>query len=118
MYTIEDLERARAELKSWSDRFANYSGNNPNKYQADIKAARQKVRMIEDDLKARGVLPLTEQEQLEKELDEAFPNAQSRQIVEYRGKRYQRKFFPLEKSRSGKTVTAWGKKWVEVPDES
>lgn len=37
-----DLAAAEAELKLWLDRFDNYSGNNPNKYQADIRAARRK----------------------------------------------------------------------------
>ena len=75
------------------------------------------VRTIEDALKANGTLPLTEKEQLEKELDAAFPDAKSRQMVDYNGRRFQRRFWPVEKSRSGNTVTAWGKGWTEIKDE-
>ncbi len=49
-YTLEDLEQAKAELESWGQRFDNYSGNNPNKYQADPKQAREKIRIIEFSL--------------------------------------------------------------------
>lgn len=109
MYTLNDLENALEALRAWEDKFERYSGNNPNKYQSDIKAARRKVRMIQDSLKGAGVLPLTKDQQLEETLDNAFPDARSKQIVEYNGRRFQRRFWPLEKSRSGKTVTAWGK---------
>ncbi len=114
MYTFDDLENARATLQVSEDRFDRYSGNNPNKYQSDIKTARRNVRVIEDALKAQGVLPLTERENLEKELDAAYPDAKSKQIVEYNGRRFQRQFWPVEKSRSGKTVTDWGSGWTEI----
>lgn len=114
MYTVEDLEAAREDLRKWMDRFADYSGNNPDKYSADIKSARSTIRLIEGHLKSAGVLPLAEQEQLEKELDAAYPNAQSKEIVEHNGRNYQRRFFPLEKSRSKKTVAEWGRSWTDV----
>lgn len=117
MYTKEDLERARAELKDWQDRFNRYSGNNPEKYQSDIRTARRKVREIEEALKASGELPLSEQEKFAAMLDKAFPNARSREVVEYEGRKYQRRFYPLEKSRSGKTVTEWGKGWIDITDK-
>ena len=116
MYTLEDYENAKAELARWNERGNNYTGNNPDKYQADIKAAARKVREIEQFLKDAGVLELTEKEHLEKELDRAFPNAQSKEVVEYNGKRYRRRFFPLEKSRSGKTVKEWAKSWEPVEE--
>ncbi len=75
---------------------------------------RRTVRLIESALKASGELPLTEKEQLEKDLDAAFPNAESKQTVEFRGRTYQLKFWPVEKSRSGKKVIDWGRGWVEV----
>ena len=34
--------------------------------------------------------------------------------LEFEGKKYQRMFYPLQKSRSGKTVTEWGKSWSLV----
>jgi hypothetical protein len=116
MYTLEDYEKAKAALKNWIDRFDRYSGNNPDKYQADIRTARNKMRAIEEHLKRVGTLPLTDQESLEIKLDKVFQKASSKQIVEFEGKRYQRKFFPLEKSRSRKTVIEWGKSWIEVGD--
>ena len=116
-YTVDDLEKAREALRAWEDRFDRYTGNNPNKYQSDIKAARREVRMLEDALKADGAIPLNEKEQLERELDAAFPDAKSKQIVEHGGRRFQRRFWPVEKSRSGKTVTKWGRGWTEIPDE-
>jgi hypothetical protein len=116
MYTIEDYEEARAELRRWDERWANYSGNNPDKYQADLKAARKKVRYIELYLKDAGILPLTEQELLERHLDTAFPKARSKEVVEFNGKKNCRRFFPMEMSRSRKTVTEWGKSWEEVKE--
>ena len=112
--TTDKLENARRDLQKWEDRFANYSGNNPDKYQADIRAARRRVRALEDALKASGELPRSEQEQLWADLDRAFPHAKSREEVQFQGKRFQRRFFPLERSRSGKSVNEWGKEWIEL----
>ena len=114
MYTLDDYEKAKAEAKKWTDAFDRYSGNNPDKYQSDIKIARAMLRDIEQDLKIRGLIVMTDKEKLEAELDKQFPKTKSKQIVEYKGKSYQRKFFPLEKSRSRKTVTEWGKTWIEI----
>lgn len=115
MYTLEDFEKAQAELRSWVDRFDRYSGNNPNKYQSDIKAARRHVRAIEESLKAAGLVQLSDTDLIEKELDVTFPNAASKQVVEFKGRRFQRQFWPIEKSRSGKSVREWGKGWTEIP---
>jgi hypothetical protein len=46
-----------------------------------------------------------------------FPDAKSKQVVDFRGKRYRRTFFPLEMSRSGKTVIEWGKGWEQIDDK-
>lgn len=112
MYTEIDLENARAELAVLRQRWENYSGNNPDKYQSDIKAASRKVNEIELHLKSAGILEFTEKEKLNKTLDQEFPNAGSKEVVIFNAKKYQRIFRPLEKSRSGKTVTAWLKDWV------
>lgn len=114
MYTLDDYEKAKAEARKWTDAFDRYSGNNPDKYQSDIKIARAKLRAIEQDLKSRGLLVMNDKEKLEAELDKQFPEAKSKQIVEYKGKSYQRKYFPLEKSGSGKKVIDWGKTWIET----
>ena len=116
MPTIKDLENAREELQNWEDRFDRYSGNNPDKYQADIRTARRRVREIEETLKASGEMPRSNIERLNAELDRAFPNAKNKEIVEYQGQRYQRRFYPLERSRSRKKVTEWGRAWVELKD--
>ena len=114
MYTLEDLAEAKAELCTWLGRFDRYTGNNPQKYQANIRTAQRKVSVIESSLRAVGAIPLSAVELLEKELDAAFPNAQNKQIVEYNGRNFQRRYWPVEKSRSGKSVVKWGKFWAEI----
>ena len=116
MYTLDDLERAKEELRQWDDRFANDSSNNPNKYESQRRAAREKVRVITDSLKASGTIALTDKEKLERELDSKFPSSQSNDVVEHDGIKYRRKFFPLERSRSRKSVTVWGKTWEKLSE--
>lgn len=115
-YTLDDLEAAKEELTAWNRRFDDYTGNNPDKYQADIKSARATVREIESVLKMAGVIPRSEQEQIESALDRMFPSARSKEIVEYEGEKYQRCFTPLERSRSRKSVTVWDKSWVRLQE--
>lgn len=115
MYTLEDLENARKKLESLQERWANYTGNNPNKYESDLKSARREIRIIEDYLKLTGSIPLTEQEQLDRLLDRLHPNAQSNEIVEHEGKQYQKKFYVIEKSRSGKKE--WEHHWKLLKSE-
>ncbi|WP_137917189.1 hypothetical protein [Hydrogenophaga sp. 2FB] len=113
--TIEDLEVARTKLKEVLERWDNYDGNNPDKYKAAIADAKVLVHDLETKLKAAGVLELTEEEKLFKVLDRQFPNAGSRDVVEYDGRKFQRRFTPVATSVSGKTVRAWRPYWVEVP---
>lgn len=115
MYTLNDYKKAKVELERLNQQWENYSGNNPNKFQTSIAAARSKVRIIETTLKAVGYIPRTPQEELEHRLDSEFPNARSKQIVDFEGKYYIRRFTPLEISLSGKSVTEWSKSWEEVP---
>jgi len=67
---------------------------------------RLEVGLLESHLRADGTLPtvppgpLTEKQLLENELNEAFPNAQSKEIVMHKGQKYQRRFWPLNRSRS------------------
>ncbi len=110
-YDLEDLRLAQAHLDHLDERRVNSRGNNPNSFDASIKEASRKVRTITAQLKKNGVLALTEYELLEQKLDVAFPKAKSREIVEFEGQTYQLRFFPLEKSRSGKTVKEWGRCW-------
>ena len=82
-----------------------------------IKSARTMVGLIESTLKANGTLPLTEHEQLERELDRLHPDAETKLIVDHNGKRFQRWYAPAAVSNSGKTVQAWDRGWKEVkPD--
>ena len=120
-YTLEDLEKAREEVRFWEDKFANSRGNNPNKFRSQIEDAGRKVRYITDALKASGIVEKTDTKKLTAELDKLYPNAKSRKVVTYEGKRYQIKYFPLDKSRSGKTVHEWGHGWrlvVEAPKKA
>lgn len=115
-YTLEDLEKARAELELWQERWANSSSNNPNKFRSQREWAAGRVREIEQDLKERGLLDKTDWEKINAELDKIYPNAKSRTVVEYQGKKYQISYFPLETSRSGKTVHEWGHRWISLED--
>lgn len=111
-YTFEDLEKAKKELEWWQWQKECYNGNNPDKYHSQIQHATLMVRLITFELKERGIMELTEEEQLHKKLDQLRPNAKSGNIFKYRGKRYQIRYFPLQTSLSGKTVREWGHKWV------
>ena len=113
-YTLDDLKEAENVLRRAQERADNYRRNNPDFGQADIRAAQDRLETITLHLKASGALPLTDEEKLEDELDAAFPDAKSRDTVEHNGKRYQLRFYPARKSRSGKTVTQWDRWWEEV----
>lgn len=115
-YTLEDLQKAREELKFWEDRFVNTSSNNPDKFRSQIKDANRKIRRIKDSLKASGLLEKTDTEKLTQKLDSLYPNSKSRRIVTWEGDKYQIRYFPLDKSRSGKTVHEWGHEWRLVED--
>tara|TARA_B100001971_G_C18169301_1_gene526114 strand:+ start:99 stop:479 length:381 start_codon:yes stop_codon:yes gene_type:complete len=110
-YTFESLEQAKRHLEFLEDRDASDTSGNPDKYHRRLNEARSNVRRIEAYLKHQGVLQMSERELLEKRLDSAFPNATSREVVEFEGRSFQRRFFPLQKSRSGKIVQVWGRRW-------
>jgi hypothetical protein len=120
-YTLDDLKQAEETLVYLEERGDSYRGNNPNTGRG-IETARLEVSLIKDHLRAAGILPPvpprppTEKELLEKELDEAFPNAQSKQIVTHKGQKYQRRFWPFDKSRSGKTVHVWTRSWIKIDE--
>jgi hypothetical protein len=112
-YTLKDLDDANAELARLEQAFDNYSGNNPDKFQSDIRSARRQVNIIALSLKVSGVIPRTEQELLWARLDKAFPKAQHKDVVELDGKRFKRRVYPGEMSRSGR-VKRWGVSWEPV----
>lgn len=112
--TLEDLKQAQEERERLDESWASDTSGNPDKYFARRQAARRRVRALTAQLKAQGDLPMTEHEQLCTAIDARHPNARSGEIVEHAGHRYRRRFFPEEKSRSGKTVTEWGCTWEAV----
>ncbi len=112
-HSVEDYSAARSKLDALNAKWDNYSGNNPNKYRAEIETAKATLHSVETKLKTLGLLQRTPTEERDALLDGAFPNAQSREIVEWQGKKYVRRFSPVSKSLSGKTVKAWQKYWEE-----
>jgi len=114
MHTLEDLEAARAELSQCIDAFDNPRTSFREQLAARIREASRKVHDIESELRSRGLITLDPKRTLEAELDMRFPTAQHREIVEYQGRRYRRRFFPEQKCRSGWAVKKWGRCWEEV----
>ena len=96
MDLLEQLKEANAELETVLDRFDSYMGNNPNKYRSGIKNAREKCDVL-----------------LNEKLSGAFPNAQSKQVVEFEGVKYKNTFTPRSISNSGKTIKSWDQAWVK-----
>ncbi len=80
-FTIDDHNQALQALTLLEARWENYDGNNPNKYWADIEAARAKLAVITKALKSSGLLPRTPEEERDALLDSTFPDARSKEIV-------------------------------------
>ena len=55
-----------------------------------------------------------EEEKISKVLDGLYPRAKSGTIVDYEGKKYQIKYFPVAKSEDGEKVKEWGHRWMPV----
>ena len=117
-YTIEALVKAQEELKLWEEKRANVRANNPNKFRSQIKDAGRKVREIREALEVLGIVGKTDAEKVTEILDKLYPDAQSRKTVTYEGQRYQIRYFPLDKSLSGKTVHEWGHAWRPLEEKS
>ena len=109
--TLEDHEAAKAKLAAVQEQWESYSGNNPDKYRSEMRQAREALAAIEVNLKRRGLLLSTENERLYAVLDNAFPNAQSGEIVIFEGVHYRRRFYPATRSNSGKSIRSWVKTW-------
>lgn len=118
MYTLDDLTTAKAEFdrleQLWCDAFR-HKQSNP--YDGQARAASMRLREIEDDLKKRGIIPFSQHELLVESLNQLFPKAQSREVVVYQGKRYRKKFWPLELSKTGKTVKKWANGWEPLDED-
>lgn len=113
-FTLDDHAKAVEALASLSARRDNYSGNNPNKFRADIESAKARLAAIELSLKRVGVLQRSPAEERDAELDLAFPNAQSKEVVTWRGRQFIKRFTPTGKSLSGKTPLGWTSHWEEL----
>ena len=113
-WSLDDLENVKTELAELVERETRYSGNNPEKFSSGIRALVRQRDEITADLKQRGILPEKDEEALIRRLDDAFPHAASKQVVEFEGMRYRKRFRPAETSRSGKTVTHWEHWWEQV----
>lgn len=114
MYSLDDLDAAKAELKRWDDAYINNSSNNPNKYEAERRDARRRAREISAKLKLLGLIEMSDAEKVTNELDQLYPNSKSKTIVIHNGIKYQIRYFPVEKSRSDKTVKEWAHEWVPI----
>jgi hypothetical protein len=118
MYTLDDLRQAEEQLALLEERgIGSDRHSNPDYGRGAINDARFLARHIRQELMSAGLIPRppkTDQDLLCEELDKRFPNARSREVVEYNGKRYIRRFTPLRVSRSGKTVMEWHRSWVDV----
>jgi hypothetical protein len=55
-----------------------------------------------------------EEEKISRALDELYPRAKSKTIVEYQDNEYQIKYFPLTKAEDGGKVKEWGRRWVLI----
>lgn len=115
-YTLDDHAKASQDLAHLQERWENYSGNNPNKYRAEIEAAKAVLTRIERSLKEAGLMARTTQEERDAALDAAFPNALTHQIVEWEGRRFQKRYTPVATSLSGKTVREWKGFWTQLTD--
>lgn len=115
---LEDLEIAKADLLRIQELWENYAGNNPGKYETQLRAARGRVRRLTQACKAAGAIERTPHEVLEARLDAAFPTAESRQIVEFESGYYRRRFRAVELSRSRKTVMEWEPWWEALSSDS
>lgn len=115
-FSLANLEDAKAHLSHLQERDSMDTSGNPDKYHTRIREARERVDEIEAALKKSGVLPYSEQELLDARIDELFPKARSKDIVEYEGSRYQLKFTPKTKSRSGKSVYSWYRRWQKISE--
>ena len=114
-YTLADLHAAQEHLAELEERgIGSERHSNPDSGRGALNRARFEVDTIRSELKSSGTLPETEVEKLWEELDRLFPNAQSKEVVEHNGRRYQRRFTASQKSRSGKSVTRWFARWEEL----
>ncbi len=113
-YTLDDHAKAVDALSLLKAKEDNYSGNNPNKFRANIERAKTHLATIELALKQARVLQRSPAEERDAELDLAFPEAQSKEVVSWQGKQFVKRFTPTGKSLSRKTVLGWTSHWEQL----
>lgn len=106
-----DLMKAKERLLEYLDKSIGKLSD--KSVQDELKQLQDSVQLIEERLKSLGLLPLTEDEEIWRTLDEKFPRARSRDEVELDGVRYIRIFRPVEKNDEGK-VLKWDKTWRKL----
>jgi len=67
---------------------------------------------ITANLKAQGIIPVSEVERISAILDVQFKGTRSNTVVEFNGEKYKRQFSPLKLTPSGKNVQKWAKFWL------
>lgn len=115
MYSLDDLEKARANFEYFSDLWSReHSENKSNKYDAEARQSSEHLREVEEYLKSNGLLAYTDDELAQETLNYKYPLAKSRDVVSLNGIRYQKRFYPKKRSKTGKTVKEWRTEWVNL----
>ncbi len=111
-YTLDGLAAAG---RNWSSilRRSNATRGTPTSIDRD-QASPLTSQVDRGVLKDNGTIP--DRARSARTRDELHPDAASKLVVEHKGKRYQRWYFPAEKSNSGKTVHEWDSGWKEIGD--
>jgi hypothetical protein len=105
---IEERDALRA-------RYDAYEGNNPDRHRVPLQRAQETVDRLERSCRRLGLLPGSEHDVLEAELDAEFPKAENGQIVQARGRWYQRRFSVGSVSRN-RNPTSWVARWDELSE--
>jgi predicted Mrr-cat superfamily restriction endonuclease len=58
--------------------------------------------------------PTPEEQRIAQELDELYPKAKSKTVVDYKGKIYQIRYFPMAETAKGEKVKEWGHRWIPI----
>lgn len=119
MYSIIDLNNINQQLKPLKDladrEIASIAGLYGPVYTPHIDTYMQvsiKKAQILAELKTQGILPLTTVEKVHSELNTLHKRTKNLDVVEYQGKKYQRRYTPLKLTKSGKMVQRWAKFWL------
>lgn len=113
-FTEFDLVQAKEDLLEFIK--VSIERLSEQRVQDELKRHHDYLLVIETRLKSLRLLPLSEEEQTWQTLDNQFPFARSKEIVELDGLRYVRVFTPAEKDENG-NVSRWAKHWHRLGPE-